>query len=159
MTTMHQRQRIRHAAGLMLAAGTAWAGNAAAHGAGFELVPDAQSTTLRFSYTAGQPVDGAAIRVLSPPDERLHQIGRTDLRGQFSFVPDRPGNWIVEADDESGHKLRAEVSIAGDGMASADSQTSVAVPRGLLTLLLLVSLLLNVGLISARFARTKKGPA
>ena len=126
------------------------------HGAGHEAVDNAPVEVLRFAYTAGQAMDGAAVRVLEPGTERLYQVGRTDRDGRFAFVPDQPGEWIVEADDGQGHKLRATVGV---GVATAtDQPDTVSVPPALLLGALIASLLLNAGLLSALLARKKRAP-
>lgn len=129
-----------------------------AHGAHSERVTEAPAEVVRFSYTAGQAMDGARIRVRMPETQQVFQVGRTDAQGQFAFVPDRPGNWIVEADDERGHKLEATVAVGASAAAAEEEPERVVVPRQILMWALLGSLLANAGLISALIGAKKRTP-
>ncbi|MHA7833017.1 MAG: hypothetical protein ACX94A_00920 [Algiphilus sp.] len=119
---------------------------------------DAPAEVVRFSYTAGQVMDGARIQVRMPESQQVFQVGRTDAQGHFSFVPDRPGNWIVEADDERGHKLEAIVAVGAAASAAASAPERVTLPRQLLMWALLGSLLANAGLLSALIGAKKRTP-
>ncbi len=129
-------------------------GTALAHGAGFTIAEDAPTRVVQFEYTAGQPMTDADIRV-QEEGGRLFQLGKADRHGRFAFSPDQPGTWIVEADDGEGHKLRAEVAVGGS--ASGASARALIIPQWALLILLVVSLLINAGLLSWRSAK-KKGP-
>lgn len=127
------------------------------HGANVESAADTPTKVVRFSYTAGQPMDGARVQVLMPDGDSLFQVGRTDPQGYFAFVPDRPGTWIVEANDERGHKLQGSVAV-GASAAAMQAPSQVQVPRMALLAVLLVSLLANAGLLSALIAAKKRTP-
>lgn len=117
------------------------------HGAGHEREPEAPAEVLRFRYAAGGAMDGAEVRVLHPGGG-LYQVGRTDASGRFAFVPDRPGEWLLETDDGQGHQLQARVPV-GVAADAAPSARRLAVPPLVLAAALLVSLLLNAALFSA----------
>lgn len=123
------------------------------HGAGYEREPEAPTEVLRFRYAAGGAMDGAQVRVLHPGGG-LYQVGRTDPSGRFAFVPDRPGEWLLETDDGQGHQLQARVPV-GTAAAAAPSARRVAVPPLALAGALLASVLLNAGLFSAWRAQKK----
>lgn len=126
-----------------------------AHGATYEAV-EAEAFAVRFVYLLGDAMAGAEVRVYGPEEQRLHQRGRTDAGGRFAFVPDRPGEWTLESDDGAGHSVRALVTVGGDasGVVAPDS---VAIPATLLIVLLIVSALLNAGLVSALLAARRRG--
>lgn len=127
------------------------------HGANVEPAPDSPTEVLRFTYTAGQPMDGARVQVLMPDSQKVFQVGRTDAQGRFAFVPDRPGTWLVEANDERGHKLQGRVAVGGSAQANA-APRRVQIPPMALIAALLVSLLANAGLVSALIAAKKRTP-
>lgn len=123
------------------------------HGAGFEREAEAPTEVLHFRYAAGRAMDGAEVRVTRPDDGPLFQVGRTDRRGRFAFVPDAPGEWLVEADDGQGHQLQARVAVGQE--TEAQKAETVTIPRIALLGALLASLLLNAGLFSAWRAQKK----
>lgn len=102
-------------------------GNAWGHGAVWTLEnpEDTRAVTLRFLYSSGEPTSYAAVIVSTPGENLEHQNGFTDKNGRFSFVPDAPGDWLVDLDDGMGHKVFAEIAIAADGVAlpTADENT------------------------------------
>lgn len=72
-----------------------------------------RAMAIRFSYAGGEPMSYVEAKVFGPqssPDVEF-QNGRTDARGVFAFVPDRPGAWRVEAWDVLGHKGSITVAI------------------------------------------------
>lgn len=81
-----------------------------AHGTGYQVLNDSNALTLEFRYSDGEPMSYAEVLVFSPEDEKSeYQSGRTDRKGRFAFYPDKKGKWIIEANDEMGHKARAEI--------------------------------------------------
>jgi nickel transport protein len=42
------------------------------------------------------------------------QNGRTDARGRFAFLPDRPGVWRVKVDAGMGHGFDIEIEVPPD---------------------------------------------
>lgn len=127
------------------------------HGANVEIAAEMPTKVVRFSYTAGQPMDGARVQVLMPDGDRLFQVGRTDPQGYFAFVPDRPGTWTVEANDERGHKLQSSVAV-GASAAAVQPPSQVRIPRKALLAVLIMSLLANAGMLSALIAAKKRTP-
>ncbi|MEQ8513635.1 hypothetical protein [Algiphilus sp.] len=151
----HPRPRLRTT---LLLLGSCFAPMAWGHGAEAEVIEEVPAEIVRFGYTAGQAMDGARVRVLLPDSRQVFQVGRSDAQGHFAFVPDRPGRWIVEADDERGHKL--EVAVAVGAAASAEPRTPerIAIPPHLLLWALIVSVLANAGLLSALIGAKKRTP-
>lgn len=92
---------------VMLAASLAYS-----HGVNYGLFHE-RAMAVRFIYAGGEPMSYVKAKVFGPqssPDLEF-QNGRTDARGVFAFVPDRPGTWRVEARDDSGHKGSINVAV------------------------------------------------
>lgn len=127
--------------------GLACGGPLWAHGATYELEETEHSVSLRFSYSIGEVIRGGSVRVHTP-DGQLWQQGQTDNAGLFSFVPDRPGNWLVDVNDGGGHQVQARISVSPDGaLNAAGQQQPLPVSPTVLLTLLAASLLANVVLI------------
>ncbi len=125
---------------------------ASAHGAAGHLEADAQTVTLRFEYSVGEPMVDAETAVYDATG-RLVQRGRTGPGGLFSFVPLAAGEWQVWAGDGLGHELRVPVTVDGAGQVTAEGRpTAVRLPPMLLLGLLLASVALN-GLLLLRLRR------
>jgi nickel transport protein len=89
-------------------------------GAGVGTGNDAGARAILFSYSTGEPMAFAKIKVYPPSGiagnvEALVSI--SDRNGVFCFVPDEDGDWRVDAEDGMGHKG----SITVGGIASAPS--------------------------------------
>ncbi|TVP60909.1 MAG: hypothetical protein EA349_00835 [Halomonadaceae bacterium] len=124
------------------------------HGAGYEPV-DEEAVAIRFAYVLGEPMTGAEVQVMPPGSQAPHQVARADRDGRFAFVPDRPGDWTVIADDGAGHRVQAVVSVSAEGM-QLEAPRRLAVPQSWLLGGLLISLLVNAGLVSALLAARKR---
>jgi nickel transport protein len=121
---MSRRRAAAAASGLLLAAALlppAWA-----HAARVELEPAPPAVLVLARYGEGAPAADARVTVLSPEEGgRTHQTGRTDRRGRFAFLPDRPGTWQVVVDDGLGHRAVARLAVAeGFGESAALSTPS-----------------------------------
>lgn len=127
---------------------------AMAHGAAYQPV-DEEAVAIQFSYILGEPMTGAEVQVLPPDSEAPHQVARADREGRFAFVPNRPGDWTLIADDGAGHRVQARVAVSADGVTLEAPRQLPVSPTWLLGGLLL-SLLVNAGLISALLAARKK---
>jgi len=130
---------------------------ALAHGAGHERLADADTVSLRFAYALGEPMAAARVEV-AEPGSTIVQRGQTDADGRFAFVPDRPGEWTVTADDGLGHEVVAPVTVGGAEPAEP-AALPVSIPPRWLLYTLLASLAANAGLVSvivaARRQRTR----
>jgi nickel transport protein len=83
-----------------------------------EIVPPA--VIVKGAYGGSEPVAYASVLVFAPAQRDMEfQNGRTDARGVFSFVPDRPGEWLVVLDDETGHRSEVKVNIGNGAVTSA----------------------------------------
>jgi nickel transport protein len=88
-----------------------------AHDMTLRFEPREPAVLLYVSYDGVEPAVGADVEIFSPESPKSpFQLGSTDRRGVFSFVPDVKGAWRAVADDGFGH--RAEVVIGVDWNAA-----------------------------------------
>jgi nickel transport protein len=59
--------------------------------------------SVRVFYSADDPASYSQYEIFGPGDTITHQRGRTDRNGFVSFLPDRPGKWLVKVWAESEH--------------------------------------------------------
>jgi nickel transport protein len=92
---------------------------------------------LEASYEGEEEASFISVSVHAPnagPNADAFQKGRTDLRGHFTFAPDRPGEWKITVDDEMGHRatqpvMVSDAALSGE-MSAASSSSPAAVPGG-----------------------------
>ena len=113
---------------LVLGCALALPAPAQAHGTGSRwLEGQAAPLAVLFHYSTGEPMSWVSAKVYGPGDTTMeYQDARTDKAGVLAFVPDRPGPWRVEAQDDQGHKAVAETSVDASLVRGAqpESQTS-----------------------------------
>jgi nickel transport protein len=78
------------------------------------------ATVLTLTYADGSPFAHEAYEVFPAGEGTPVQIGRTDERGRAVFLPDRPGQWRLEAFSEDGPRLAVSFE-AGPGEAQAQT--------------------------------------
>jgi hypothetical protein len=67
---------------------------------------------IEFGYDDGSAMSFVEVKVFGPDDEtNLYQSGRTSGDGYFAFIPNADGKYLVVADDENGHIIKAEMDI------------------------------------------------
>lgn len=120
---------------------------AAAHGVETARVTgltDRAAETVRFTYTTGEAMMYAQIRLYPPssPETDIYQ-SVADRNGLFSFTPDEAGLWRVTAEDGMGHKGEITVEAAGPAAAANKAAMGRSKPPKPLAALLGISLLLN----------------
>lgn len=93
-----------------------WPTGLAAHGANGEIYAG-DVRAVRLGYSVGEPVAAADVSVYAPGDDAVYQAGRTDIAGYFAFVPDRPGDWRLEARDGRGHVVEMTVTVGGGAVS------------------------------------------
>lgn len=121
---------------------------------------DEPAVAVRFGYAGGEPMSYAEAKVFGPqstPDLEF-QNGRTDARGVFAFVPDRPRAWSVEANDGTGHRAVMELQVDGESHAA---RPAAPTPGGQgptpSKILLGLSLLANLALAAALLRARRRG--
>jgi nickel transport protein len=101
------------------------------HGVSYGMA-ESKALTVFFAYTGSEPMSYVPVLVFGPqstPDLE-YQNGRTDAQGKFAFVPDRSGEWRVEASDGTGHKGVMTVTVTEDMLTSGDGAYSAARSAG-----------------------------
>ncbi len=126
------------------------AGQVYGHGVHYSLA-EAQAVSVVFGYAGGEPMSYAEVLVFGPdsPPDLEFQNGRTDSRGMFAFIPDKPGTWRIAASDGTGHRAEFSIPVAESLLPNegdAPSPSSRIGPSGT-TILLGLSLLANLALI------------
>ena len=119
-----------------------------AHALAGSRVDGASAVVLEFAYSSGETPAYAAIEVYGPDDARVEfQNGRTDRRGRFAFVPDKPGLWRAVVADNMGHRVETPVAVvlSETGMARGAADDSRQTAPMALKAILGASLLLNAG--------------
>lgn len=104
---------------------------AQAHRILFETSQHPPAATVSAFFSRASPLADAAVTIMAPGSDQPWQTGRTDKTGNFAFLPDQPGEWIVRVDDERGHQGRTSVSITEAFFKTSqhpeiDSSTEVA---------------------------------
>ena len=82
-----------------------------AHGINFETTKQPPAVTVKAFFSRTSPVANAQVTIFSPGDEQAYQSGRTDKAGNFAFIPNATGEWILIVDDERGHVDRVIVPV------------------------------------------------
>ncbi|SKA72355.1 nickel transport protein [Paucidesulfovibrio gracilis DSM 16080] len=67
------------------------------------------------TFSDGTLASYAEVLIYPPGggDEEF-QNGRTDARGRFAFLPDRPGTWLVKVNAGMGHGFDMEIEVRPD---------------------------------------------
>ena len=99
-----------------------WPGICLAHGVHLNCLPG-QAMVLQAYYDGGDPMSFTKIK-LTGPDGKTYQVGNTDAKGFFAFVPDKPGQWTLVANDGMGHRAELAVEAATDGQAAKQAAQS-----------------------------------
>lgn len=76
------------------------------------------SLELRTTFSNGQPLKGAKVKVYAPDQPyRVHAVGKTDSRGRFTFAPDQSisGDWEINIKQE-GHEDILTVPVTEKGI-------------------------------------------
>ena len=99
-----------------------------AHGVEYSTFEGGIGITVK--YNTGQLITGAHVKVYSPDDsDELYQWGVTDLNGRFVFSPDKPGEWLVEINDGTGHGIKEKFTVSDEltltQASGAERQTAV----------------------------------
>lgn len=63
--------------------------------------------SARVFYSDDEPASYSQYEIFGPGDKIPYQKGRTDRNGFVSFLPDRPGMWIINVYGESEHGLHS----------------------------------------------------
>lgn len=143
---------------------------ALAHGLGWQ--QDFNPTiTLRFVFADGEPLAYGQVSIFSPDDPEFeYQKARSDQNGFFSFRPNQSGLWKFSAVDGQGHKTSGEITITAEqtgasvqktldpATAQSDVVTGSSAGPGIKSVILGLSIILNLALLSLRRRRHPQRP-
>jgi nickel transport protein len=104
---------------LLLVLLMAWRSPAQAHGVEITAVPG-PAVVVSGIYSDGEPMSFVKIKVTSPQG-KTHQVGNSDANGNFAFLPNQPGKWLVVAEDGMGHRAETTWQQSADKAASKSS--------------------------------------
>jgi nickel transport protein len=112
---------------LLIITGQLWA-----HGLEIEITRKAPVVILKAIYDDHEAI-GNAKTIIHPPDyaDIVYQSGITDINGIFVFIPDAPGDWLVEVDDESGHKVKETVTVDSAFFSNESPQQALSASANL----------------------------
>lgn len=136
-----------------------WASLAHGHGVTYSIC-DEHAMAVRFGYAGGEPISYVEVKVFGPesPPDLEFQNGRTDARGVFAFVPDRPGPWRVEAWDNLGHKGSIEVIVeqSNSGLKAGSQIETRRDGSAVIKTLLALSVIANLAFVIAFIKRPSR---
>ncbi|WP_022661329.1 hypothetical protein [Paucidesulfovibrio longus] len=70
------------------------------------------ATVIETAFSDGTTASFAQVLIYAPGGgDTEFQNGRTDARGRFAFLPDRPGVWRVKVDAGMGHGFDMEIEV------------------------------------------------
>jgi nickel transport protein len=136
-----------HLALLLSAAGLWFPGALFAHGVEVYDISgsaDKPVATVHFTYSTGEPMAFTKVKVYPPahPEQEI-LLSLTDRNGLFSFTPDEPGEWRVEAADGMGHQGSITLQSSAHEAQAPEKTAGGKVPL-LLRMILGLSLILNI---------------
>jgi hypothetical protein len=65
-------------------------------------------------YHGSKALVNASVTIRFEKEKKEFQKGNTDKNGNFCFLPDKAGNWIVTVDDLIGHRGKKTITVTGD---------------------------------------------
>lgn len=86
------------------------------HGIRLTLEEKCPCVIVKAGYHAGNVLKNATVTIfyLSDTGSQEFQKGFTDKNGNFSFTPDKAGEWTVVVDDLTGHRGKKSLSLSVD---------------------------------------------
>jgi hypothetical protein len=82
-----------------------------AHSIRIDVSIQSPAITVYAGYTKTKPIANAKVEVFAPESKTPFQLGKTDINGNFAFLPKIHGEWLITIDDEMGHKGKANVTV------------------------------------------------
>ena len=73
-------------------------------------------------YHGSKALVDASVTVRFQAGKEEFQKGNTDKHGNFCFLPDKAGQWIVTVDDLVGHRGKKTVTVTGDFFKTSSTQ-------------------------------------
>jgi len=72
-------------------------------------------------YHGSKALVNASVSILFEKKKEEFQKGYTDENGNFCFLPDKAGEWIVTVDDLIGHRGKKTVTVSEDFFKSSST--------------------------------------
>ncbi len=85
-----------------------------AHGVKGEYLFTNKALLIIAQYDDGEPMAYSKIEIKRTDEKHPYQIGFTDYKGRFLFLPDKKGVWLATVQDGMGHMLRLKMDINKD---------------------------------------------
>jgi nickel transport protein len=79
-------------------------------------VLNGKAAVTEFRFSDGSPMAFADVKVFAPSKE-LWLAGRADGAGRFAFMPDKAGEWALEAREAENHTARLTLTIDAADLA------------------------------------------
>lgn len=73
-------------------------------------------------YHGSKALVNASVTIYFEKEKNEFQKGNTDKSGNFCFLPDKAGNWLVIVDDLIGHRGKKTVTVTEDFFKLSSSQ-------------------------------------
>jgi hypothetical protein len=73
-------------------------------------------------YHGSKALVNASVTIRFEKEKKEFQQGNTDKNGNFCFLPDKAGEWIVTVDDLIGHRGKKTVTITGGFFKTSSSR-------------------------------------
>jgi nickel transport protein len=120
---------------------------------------DKPVSTVHFTYSTGEPMAFTKVKVYPPahPEQEI-LFSLTDRNGLFSFTPDEPGEWRLEAADDMGHQGSITLQSSAQEAQAPEKKADGKAPLPL-RMVLGLSLILNIFAVYSFVLKgfTKKG--
>ncbi len=87
---------------------------AMAHSIKVDVSLQSPAVTVFAGFSITKPISNAKVEVFAPDSQTPFQVGRTDINGNFAFLPKTSGEWRITIDDEMGHFGKKTVIISHD---------------------------------------------
>lgn len=85
-----------------------------AHSVHVEATKNAPFVSVNTYYSKTSPAKDVSVSIYAPDENQPYQTGKTDRQGNFVFVPSVAGDWILEIDDNQGHKNKINIAVGED---------------------------------------------
>lgn len=73
-------------------------------------------------YHGSKALVNASVTIRFEKEKKEFQKGNTDKNGNFSFLPDKAGQWTVTVDDLIGHRGKKTITVTEDFFKTSSSQ-------------------------------------
>jgi nickel transport protein len=95
---------------------------AMAHSIRVDMTLKSPAVTIYAGFSKTKPIANAKVEIYAPEAETHYQTGKTDINGNFAFLPNTFGEWKIKIDDEMGHVRNTSISIPKEFFHSDDAE-------------------------------------